>query len=32
MKDKNLPPNNGGIPQKKEWGTVSKSTKPHKFF
>lgn len=32
MKDSSLPPNNIGIPQKKEWGTASRSTKPHKFF
>lgn len=29
-----LPPNNIGIPKKRDWGTasVSKSAKPHKFF
>lgn len=29
-----LPPNNIGIPKKRDWGTasVSKSVKPHKFF
>jgi hypothetical protein len=34
MNDSSLPPNNGNIPQKRDWGTasVSKSAKPHKFF